>query len=136
MMKHYLLYIICCISLVACQEDGSCLKSAGKAAEKSMVVSSFKNIKIDAGLSVEIIPSDVYKVEVFSYENRIDHIDVVIADEELVLTNNNDCNLMHRYKAATIKVYTPTLEKFFPIHSLMYIQKKCLPILNCISLAV
>lgn len=112
-MKHYFLYIVCCISLIACQEDGSCLKSAGKAAEKSILVNSFKNIKIDAGLSVEIIPDDVYKVEIFSYENRIDHIDAVVANEELILTNNNNCNLIHRYKAATIKVYTPTLEKIF-----------------------
>lgn len=111
--KYSIIYTLCCLLLISCQDDNSCLKSAGKAVEKSIWVPSFKNVKIDAGISVEIIQSNTYKVEISSYENRIDQISVNVVENNLLLTNGNSCTLTHRYKAASIKIYTPTLEKIF-----------------------
>lgn len=115
-MNRFLTFLLFILSgtIHSCSEENSCFQSSGKEVTEMIYLNAFSNIDIPAGVDVELIPSSEYKLEIQSYENRIHNFHSEIKNKTLVIENDEtNCSLLHRYKTATLKIHTPTLDSIF-----------------------
>lgn len=112
-MKHFFFLLFLCLLATSCSSEGNCLQKKGHAVERVDLFDSFDEIDIPKGVEVEIVPEGPSRIVVQSYSNRIDQIQAQIQDKRLIITNANSCAMLHDYKVAHIKIYTPTLKTIY-----------------------
>lgn len=112
-MKKEVLYLLFLL-LVACSGEDSCFSSKGAEITEKHLVSGFHTIDIPMNVTVEIIPSDEYKIEIHSYSNRISALSFLVKDSILTIKNDVSCSMLKSYETALLKVHTPVLKE---IHS-------------------
>jgi len=65
-------------------------------------------------VSAEIIPSTTFKMEIQSFENRIEALSFEVKDSILTIKNEILCQMLKSQETAVLKIYTPNLKR---IHS-------------------
>lgn len=106
----YLLFLV----LIACSGEDSCFSPKGTEVTEKQLVYGFHTIDIPMNVTVEIIPSDEYKIEIHSFSNRINALSFLVKDSILTIKNEVNCSMLKSYETAFLKVYTPILKE---IHS-------------------
>lgn len=110
-MKKLLCYCVVFLTLISCGDNDSCLEKSGDAVFETIELASFSKIDIPKGVAVELVESSESKIEITSKENYLPNLDFKILNDELVVRNNSNCSMLHDYKLATLRIYTPTLSK-------------------------
>ena len=97
------------IGIIGCSENNDCFSNKGKEVFRFEHLDNFNRLDIPKNIKLQIVPSNQYKIEIYSFENFINSIDYKVVDEELIINNNYSCSILHSYENAFIKIYTPTL---------------------------
>ena len=92
-------------------DANSCFKAAGDEVTKTYELEAFNNILINRNVEAVIKMGTNYEVEVVSGENLIDDIIVSVVGQELVITDNNICNLVRDYGNSTVYITVPDLKR-------------------------
>ena len=110
-MKH-LLYIFV-FFLFACNSEDSndCFQTAGTTIQQEFEVTSFEKILVNRNVQL-ILKEDVnYTVLVETGENLINDVRVEVVDNQLRLTDSNNCNYVRDYAATKIYVSAPNISE-------------------------
>ena len=113
-MKKSLLIMVIALAFLGCEKPGECIKSAGAMVTKEIPVTPFETIYVYSGIELIIKEGPAYKVEVYSGENLIDDISVVLKDNILTLRDESTCNWVRDYGETTVFITAPNLVE---IHS-------------------
>jgi len=103
-----------CILLFNCTGDDACFSKKGDEVSEVAQIAAFHTIDIPMNVSAEIIPSDTYKLEIHSFENRIQALSYSVKDSVLLISNEISCEMLKSTETALLKIHTPTLKR---IHS-------------------
>lgn len=97
--------------IAGCSGEDACFSKKGNAITQQHQLQGFHTVDIPMNVSAEIIPDIEYKLEIDSYENRIDAISFVVKDSVLTILNDVSCELLKSYETAVLKIHTPTLKR-------------------------
>ena len=97
--------------LLGCGSDDACLQPKGEAITEYITLKGFHTIDIPMNVSVELIQDNDFRLEIHSYENRINSISHTIKDSVLHIENAVSCELLKSYETALLKIHTPLLKK-------------------------
>ncbi|WP_342155892.1 head GIN domain-containing protein [Joostella sp. CR20] len=89
------------------EDANNCIQSAGSIIKEERVVDAFTRVLVNEGISLVVKQGEEFKVEVESGENLLNDIEATVEGNQLVLTNNNVCNLFRDYELTTIYVTAP-----------------------------
>ena len=112
MMKKLRLILIVLV-IVACDSENvnDCLQSAGTTVQEERAVAAFEKIIVNRDVEMILKQEDEFKVVVESGENLLNDIDVDVVDNTLVLTDNNNCNLVREFGLTKIYVSAPDIKE-------------------------
>ncbi len=88
-----------------------CFKSTGKIIEQEVTLSNFNEIYAGNEISVILKQGATQKVIIKTGENLIDNINVEVIDNELRLSDDNDCNFTRDYAVTKILITSPNITK-------------------------
>ncbi len=110
-MKKYI-YILTLISLLACDSESAsdCFQTAGPIIQKEITVSPFEKILVNRDIELIIKEGLEYEVIVETGENLMNDVVVVVAGDELQLTDNNSCNYLREYGITKVIVTAPNIK--------------------------
>lgn len=112
MIKKLSLYILMSLFFGSCDTDSAwdCVQTTGAQISKVFQVDNFNKLRVNRNIRV-VLQEGPPLVEVFTGENLINDIRVVVQDNQLELSNNNYCNLVRDYDQTTVRVTAPNLTK-------------------------
>ena len=112
MVKYLVVILTIIIVSSSCQksEDRSCLKSTGEIALIDYVFESFDSLNLYDDIKYTLVPDTIFKVEVKGGENLINHINVVMNNNVLKVTNENKCKFLRSFKEKVeVKIHVQDL---------------------------
>ena len=97
--------------MIACDSDSAsdCFQTTGPIIQKEIPISSFETILVNRDIELIIIEGSDYKLMVETGENLINDVEVIVADSELKLSDNNSCNYVRDYGITKIYVTAPNI---------------------------
>lgn len=109
-MKKISYFICVFFLLISCNyENGlNCFQSAGSIVERSIDVASFNRITVYERTQL-IVSQGSQSVRVETGENLLNDIDVFTSGNELIIKNNNGCNLFRDYGITKVYVSAPEI---------------------------
>jgi len=99
---------------MGCSGEDACFSKQGDEVLQTHQLQGFHTIDIPMNVSVDIVQHPEFKMDIHSFENRIDAISFAIKDSVLVIQNDISCEMLKSYETATLKIYSPHLKA---IHS-------------------
>lgn len=109
---------------VSCDSENAsdCFQSTGEITRQEVSVSEFSSIAVFENVALVIKQGNTQKVEIETGENLRNEVAAVVEDEQLLLTDTNDCNYVRDYGTTVVYVTTPNLTSIrsstgFPIQS-------------------
>lgn len=106
--------VLLLLIIAGCAGEDACFSKKGAAVSQQHQLQGFHTVDIPMNVSAEIIPNDTYKMQIESFENRIDAISFSVKDSILTIKNEISCQMLKSYETAVLKIYTPNLKR---IHS-------------------
>lgn len=103
--------VLLLLILTACTGEDACLSKKGNAVSQEHQLSGFHTVDIPMNVSAEIIPSTTFKMEIQSFENRIEALSFSVNDSVLTIKNEVSCQMLKSYETAVLKIYTPILKR-------------------------
>lgn len=112
-MKQILLLCLICVVFACNSEDANdCFQTTGKTVSKTLTVEkTFDKILVNQNIQLTIKQDSIVSVVVETGENLMNDVSVNVENGELVLTDNNICNLVRDYKPTKIIVTTPNISQ-------------------------
>lgn len=107
-----LIFILSIIGFLGCDSEdaGDCFQKAGEIVQQEMEVAPFSEILVYDKIKLYIEQGAEQKVLVESGKNLMNEISAEVIEGQLVLKNENVCNLVRDYGITKIYVTTPDLE--------------------------
>ncbi|HLW62705.1 MAG TPA: DUF2807 domain-containing protein [Flavobacterium sp.] len=112
-MKKSIVLLLLLI-IAGCSGEDACFSKKGDTVSQENFIAAFHTIDIPMNVSAEIIPSENYKLEIHSFENRIEILSFSVKDSVLTIKNDLSCTMLKSYETALLKIHSPTLKE---IHS-------------------
>ena len=103
--------VLLLLVLAGCSGEDACFSEKGAAVQHENSVAAFHIVDIPMNVSAEIIPSEEYKLEIHSFENRIDALSFSVIDSVLTIKNDISCQMLKSYETAVLKIHSPTLKE-------------------------
>jgi hypothetical protein len=109
MKKH--LYILIATVLLSCNttEVPDCFQNAGNIIQKEITVSVFSKIVVFERVQLILKEAPEQKIIVETGEYLINDIEIIVENDQLVLRNNNGCNITRDYGITKIYVSAPNI---------------------------
>ncbi|TPV31961.1 DUF2807 domain-containing protein [Paucihalobacter ruber] len=109
----YFTYIFIVITLLACDSENAidCFQTAGNTIQQEIEVESFDKILVNRDITLVVRESTRHSVLIETGSNLINDVDVKVKNNQLILTDNNNCNLVRDFGITKITVSTPTLSE-------------------------
>lgn len=106
-------FIILVLVLSHCDNPNSsdCFQTAGSIVEQEIEVVPFDKILVRERIILKIKQGVAHKVLLETGENLLNDIEITVVDNELILKNNNSCNLVRDYELTTVTVTVPELKE-------------------------
>ena len=106
-----LIYIPLLLLLIACDSDKglNCFQAAGTIISSEIETEDFTKIAVYERIQLIVIKGNEYEVVVETGENLLNDIEVKVEDDQLILINNNGCNVVRDYGITKVFVTTPNL---------------------------
>src|SRR5690606_31052607 len=86
------------------ESANDCIQSAGTTIRQEITVPTFNRILVERDLNMVLRQDSVAKVVIETGENLMPDVRVKVADGQLQLINENDCNFFRDYGLTTIYV--------------------------------
>ena len=102
---HCTLYIVLVFSACNKESRWDCTKRTGKVITDVRVLPPFTKIIAEDNVNVFITQGSTQEVKVVAGNNLIPLIKTEVANEKLIIQNNNKCNWARSYKNGTINVH-------------------------------
>ncbi|WP_298365881.1 head GIN domain-containing protein [uncultured Lutibacter sp.] len=106
-----LVYILCLIAFISCnsEDSGDCFQTAGEIIQQEFEVSNFSKILIQQKVALIITEGPIQKVVVETGKNLLPDIDVKVVDEQIIVTNYNECNFFRDYGITKVYITSPNI---------------------------
>lgn len=104
-----LLFILTLFSGCDSEYSGDCFQTAGEIIQEEIILSDFDKILINERVELIIKEGSERKVIVESGKNLINDVKVEVANNQLIVTNNNSCNFVRDYGLTKIYVTSPNI---------------------------
>lgn len=106
-----LIYILAVIFLVSCNSENApdCFQNTGDLIQKEIEVGVFTKITSFKNVELFVTQGTTQKVVVETGEYLIDDIEIRVENGQLLLKDNNTCNLTRDYGVTKVHVTTPNL---------------------------
>ncbi|WP_456420537.1 head GIN domain-containing protein [Lutibacter sp.] len=106
-----LAYISCFILLISCNKENvnNCLQTAGEIVQQEITVDTFDKILVNKRVELIITDGPIQKVVIETGKNLLPDIEVKVENKQLILTNNNTCNIFRDYGLTKIHVTSPNI---------------------------
>lgn len=107
------LLIVMLLSTISCDsEDGlNCIQTAGIMIEREVEVGFFNKVVVFERTGLVVKQGAVQKVVMKTGENLFNDISITVDNEQLVIVNNNGCNLVRDYGITIIEITVPDLKE-------------------------
>ncbi|WP_405413212.1 head GIN domain-containing protein [Maribacter sp. Asnod1-A12] len=123
--RDLIVLMVILVSLfVSCDSENAsdCFQSTGEITRQEVSVSEFSSIAVFENVALVIKQGNTQKVEIETGENLRNEVAAVVEDEQLLLTDANDCNYVRDYGTTVVYVTTPNLTSIrsstgFPVQS-------------------
>ncbi len=102
--------VLLLLIIVGCAGEDACFSKKGNAVSQEHQLSGFHTVDIPMNVSAEIIPSATFKMEIQSFENRIEALSFQVKDSILTIKNEISCQMLKSYETAVLKIYAPNLK--------------------------
>lgn len=99
--------------LLGCDSENAnnCLQSAGEIIQQEIIVEDFNKILVNRDITLVVRESATHSVVIETGSNLFNDIDVIVKNNQLILTDKNTCNLVRDFGITKITVSTPTLSE-------------------------
>ncbi|WP_299398129.1 head GIN domain-containing protein [uncultured Gelidibacter sp.] len=106
-----LLYICITTLLPSCNGNSvpDCFLASGAIIQKEVVVSEFTEIVVYDRVQLIVKEAPEQKVTVETGENLLDGISIKVEGDQLILKNNNSCNIARNYGLTKVYVSSPNI---------------------------
>jgi hypothetical protein len=106
-IKIYILLILANALAFSCSKSpGDCFTTTGEIITESRQIPTFNSILMEDNVDVELVAGTAPKIEISAGENLLEKIETTVAEGQLIIKNNNQCNFVRSYeKPITVKVY-------------------------------
>ncbi len=88
--------VLLLLIIAGCAGEDACFSKKGDAVSQQHQLSGFHTIDIPMNVSAEIIPSTTFKMEIQSFENRIEAISFEVKDSILTIKNEISCQMLNK----------------------------------------
>ena len=104
-------YIICFLLITSCDKDNvnDCFQTSGAIIQKEFVVSAFTKILVNKDVELILKEGVTQKVVVETGKNLLNDVEVLVAENKLILTDNNSCNYVRDYGVTKVYVTAPNI---------------------------
>lgn len=103
--------VLLLLIIVGCVGEDACFSKKGDAVSQEHQLSGFHTIDIPMNVSAEIIPSPTFKMEIQSFENRIEALSFEVKDSILTIKNEISCQMLKSHETAVLKIHAPNLKR-------------------------
>jgi hypothetical protein len=109
----YCINIFVFLALLACDSENAndCFQKAGAVIQQEIEVGNFDKILVNRDVTLVVKESTVPSVLIETGSNLINDVVVKVENNQLILTDNNTCNLVRDFGVTKIIVNTPTLSE-------------------------
>ena len=106
-----LVYILFLIAFISCnsEDSGDCFQTAGEIIQQEFEVSNFSKILIQQKVALIITEGPIQKVVIETGKNLLPDIDVKVVDEQIIVTNYNECNFFRDYGITKVYITSPNI---------------------------
>ncbi|RZN84300.1 MAG: DUF2807 domain-containing protein [Winogradskyella sp.] len=103
--------LICTLFILSCDSDSAldCFQTAGSIIQEEFLVTNFEKILVNRDVELIIKQGVFQNVVVETGENLLNDITVEVIANQLVLTDNNNCNYVRDFGITKVYVTTPNL---------------------------
>ncbi|PQJ31824.1 hypothetical protein BST92_07740 [Nonlabens arenilitoris] len=108
-IKISIVFLLVCISSCDSENGLNCTQAAGDLIRQELTVESFEKILVYERTKLFIQQGPDHKVIIETGENLLNDIEVKIDDNQLIIVNNNGCNLVRDYGVTTVTVIAPNI---------------------------
>jgi len=111
-MKKLIYIVLSCLIFACDSKDASdCFQTSGSIIQQTVEVANFEKILVNRDVELILREGDDYAVVVETGENLINDVDVVVVNNELQLTDNNNCNYVRDYGITKVYVTAPNIKE-------------------------
>ncbi|WOI22707.1 head GIN domain-containing protein [Nonlabens ulvanivorans] len=107
--KISIVFLLVFISSCDSENGLNCTQAAGDLVRQELSVESFERVLVYERTRLLVQQGPEYKVIVETGENLLNDIDIKVQDNQLIIVNNNGCNLVRDYGITTVTVIAPNL---------------------------
>lgn len=104
-----MLFLFTLLSSCDSENGLNCTQAAGDLVRQELSLGSFDKVLVYERTKLLVQQGPEYKVIVETGENLLNDIDVMIENNQLIIVNNNGCNLVRDYGITTVTVIAPNL---------------------------
>ena len=111
-MRTVFYTLVLLVTLSCDKEDAwDCIQTAGAPAVQVLNVEAFERILVNRDIKLVVKQGHDYKVEIQTGENLLNNISVLVVDNQLQLTDANNCNYVRDFGLTKMIVTTPILKE-------------------------
>jgi hypothetical protein len=109
MKKFTCILILILFSSCNNENANDCWQTAGKIIQQEVEVPSFEKILVQKKIELILTQGATQKVIIETGKNLLSDITVEVIDNEIILTNNNECNFFREYGITKIYITSPNI---------------------------
>ncbi|MFH6768709.1 head GIN domain-containing protein [Gaetbulibacter aquiaggeris] len=111
-MKN-LFYITIVVLLFSCNSEnaGDCFQTTGNMIQEEIALDTFDKILVNRDVELILKEGNTQKVVIETGKNLLNDIEAIVADGQLILSDNNSCNYVREYAVTKVYVTSPNIEE-------------------------
>ncbi|WP_159800172.1 head GIN domain-containing protein [Flavobacterium sp. MK4S-17] len=113
MIQKTIYYAFLAVLFSACSTAPQCFKNSGSEITYEIPVGEFNSITVSEGIALVVKQGEQPLVTIKTGVNLKKYIRAEVKDNQLVLTNSNNCNWVRDYNSTIVYVTTPALQKIY-----------------------
>lgn len=109
-MKN-IIYLLLALFFITCdtEDANDCFQKSGSIVSEEFVVPVFTKIRVNRGVEVILKEGITQKVILETGENLMSDISIEVVNEQLIVTDNNECNFVRDYSITKVYITTPNI---------------------------
>jgi hypothetical protein len=106
-----IIYICFCVLLFACDSENAndCFQKSGSIVTEEIDLITFTKIKVNRDVELILKEGVTQQVIIETGENLLNDIELSVANNRLVITENNTCNFVRDYNVTKVYVTSPNI---------------------------
>lgn len=106
-----MIYICFCVLLFACDSDNAndCFQKSGSIVTEEIDLTTFTKIKVNRDVELILKEGVTQHVIIETGENLLNDVELSVANNRLVITENNTCNFVRDYNVTKVYVTSPNI---------------------------